>query len=385
VPWKVICSVDLKAEFVVRHQRGESIAELCREYGISRKTGHKVISRFEALGTAGLFDLSRAPKSIPHKTPPEVVELVLKVKRDHPFWGAKKIKGALETQLGRAFPAASTLADILSRHGLVERRGRRPRRGAAPTGLRAAEAPNDVWCVDYKGQFRLGDRSYCYPLTMTDQFSRFVLMCEGMDAIDAARAREASALAFQSHGLPLRIHSDNGAPFASTGVLGLTALSVYWLRLGIELERSRPAHPEDNGRHERMHRTLKRETTRPARHNLLQQQERFDAFVHEFNSERPHEALGMKRPAEVYTPSPRTLLTALPELTYPLHDDVKRISHRGDINAIGRSVYIGIALAGEDVGLREEDDGRLLVTFMDMDLGHVDGHKLQPLPPPGHY
>ena len=382
MPWKVIDPVDLKAEFVVRHQRGESIAELCREYGVSRKTGHKIVNRFETFGTEGLFDLSRAPKVIPHKTPFEVVELVLAMKQKHQTWGPRKIKRALETQVGHAFPATSTLGGILARNGMVERRRRRPRRAAKPTALREAREPNDVWCFDYKGQFRLGDGSYCYPLTITDQASRFLIAVDGMEAIDAARAREASALAFATYGLPLAIRSDNGSPFASTGALGLTTLSVYWLRLGIQLERTRPAHPEDNGRHERMHRTLKRETTRPARNNLLQQQERFDAFMDEFNNDRPHEALDMRPPAQVYRPSPRALPQQLPELTYPLHDDVLRVNSRGEIYA-GRCIYVSSALARENVGIREEDDGRLLVSFMDMDLGHIAGRVIEPLPPPG--
>jgi len=279
VPWKATKPVDLKMEFIARLRAGERITDLCREYGISRKTGHKLVNRVERLGACGLEEQSRAPKHIPHRTPPEVVQLILATKRRRQTWGPKKLKDELERQLGHVLPATSTIASILDRNGLVDKRKYRPRHTPRPTTLRQALAPNDVWCIDYKGQFRLGDGSYCYPLTVTDQYSRYLLGCEGMSAINDEAARDACAEIFRTHGLPLAMRSDNGVPFASTGLAGLTKLSVYWLRLGIALERIRPAHPQDNGQHERMHRTLKRETTRPARSNLLQQQERFDAFV----------------------------------------------------------------------------------------------------------
>ncbi len=347
------------------------MGDLCREYGISRKTGHKIKARFEQLGTAGLFDESRAPKHVPHKTRPEVEALVVAERRRHPTWGAKKLKDVLERRLGHALPAASTLGDILTRQGLIEPRKRRSRHTPTPTGLRVAHAPNDIWCVDYKGQFRLGDKSYCYPLTVTDQVSRF-LACEGMPAISDGAAREAFHEIFRAYGLPTVMRSDNGTPFASVGLAGLTRLSAYWLRLGIVLERIRPAHPEENGRHERMHRTLKKETARPAQRNMLCQQERFDAFREEFNNERPHEALGMKRPAEIYVPSSRRYPTKLPDLSYPAHDDAVAVDRWGQIRIGRRKVHLSTALAGQRVGIREENDGRWLVSFVDLDLGHVD-------------
>jgi transposase InsO family protein len=371
MPWKAKRPVDLKMDFIARLRRGERMAELCREYGISRKTGHKLKKRVEQLGAAGLEEQSRAPRHIPHKTPPELVELLVAEKHQHPTWGAKKLKDVLERRLGHSFPAASTIHGALLRSGLVESRKRRPRYVPQPTTLRQAGAPNDVWCIDYKGQFRLGDQSYCYPLTVTDQHSRFLLGCEGMAAISDEAARDVCAEIFQTYGLPVVIRSDNGVPFASTGLAGLTKLSAYWLRLGIDLERIRPAHPEENGQHERMHRTLKRETTRPARANLLQQQERFDAFLEEFNLERPHEALGMKRPAEVYQPSPRPCPARLPELAYPTHDDVLTVSRHGDIYLARQGqMRLTPALAGQHVGVRELDDGRWLVTYANIDLGH---------------
>jgi transposase InsO family protein len=287
--------------------------------------------------------------------------------------------------LGRAMPAASTIGDILASAGLIVPRRRRAPHRAAMTALRAASAPNEVWCIDYKGQFRLGDGTYCYPLTITDQFSRFILCCEGMGAISAETAREQCLDVFATHGLPRVMRSDNGVPFASTGLAGLTQLSVLWLRLGIELERTRPAHPQDNGRHERMHRTLKQETTRPARTNLLQQQERFDAFVDEFNRQRPHEALGMRPPAAVYRPSSIPCPPTLPGLEYPTCDDVRRVGRTGMLHLYGRKdVYLTPALAGEDVGLREDNEipDRWLVTFANLALGYVEpgSHHFTALP-----
>jgi len=236
-------------------------------------------------------------------------------------------------------------------------------------------------CLDYKGQFRLGDQSFCYPLTITDQATRYIIACESMAAISDAAAREVCQDVFRAWGLPLAIRSDNGVPFASTGLAGLTQLSAYFLRLGIALERSRPGKPQDNGQHERMHRTLKAETTRPARFNLLQQQEAFDAWRHEFNHERPHQALGMKSPADLFTVSPRPLPAQLPDLTYPLHDDAVRVSNYGDIHIAGYGkVRVTPALAGYFVGIREELDGRWLITFCALDLGFADGRRsVQPL------
>lgn len=379
MPWKSKTPVDLRIEFMKRVIGGETVVDLCREYGISRKTGDKFKQRFKRLGEAGLLDQSRAPKVIPHRSPPELVAIIVAERKKHPSWGPRKLKDVLETRLNRVLPAPSTIGDILVREGLVEPRAKRTRVAAQPTTLREALAPNDVWCIDYKGQFRLGDRSLCYPLTLTDQRSRFILGCEAMTAISDEAAREACEEIFHRYGLPKAIRSDNGVPFASTGLANLTQLSAYWLRLGIELERIRPAHPEENGQHERMHRTLKFETTRPPRKNLLQQQERFDAFVDEFNHERPHEALAMKRPAQVYKPSPRKLPATLPEPQYPEHDDVVALNSKGAINFNRKHVYISTSLAFQPIGLREEDDGRWLVTFMSVNLGHLARNGFTPL------
>jgi transposase InsO family protein len=373
VPWKARNPVDLRMEMMVRLGQGEKLTDLCREYGISRKTGEKFKRRFRDLGPAGLTDQSRAPKLIPHKTPPELVEVLLAERRLHPTWGPRKIKEVLERRLGHSFPAPSTIGDVFGEHGLIVPRRRRKRHTPLPTGLREASAPNEVWCIDYKGQFRLGDGSYCYPLTITDQFSRFIVGCEGMGAICDEAARDVCEEIFRTRGVPAVMRSDNGVPFACTGLAGLTKLSAYWLRLGITLERIRPAHPQENGRHERMHRTLKAETTRPARNNLLQQQERFDDFVEEFNTQRPHEALGMNRPVDVYVPSAKKHPDFLPDPDYSTYDDVLRVTTQGLIHLPGRrQVHLTKALAGQLVGIREEGDDRWLVSFMNIDLGYVE-------------
>jgi transposase InsO family protein len=376
VPWKAKSPMDLRKEFIRRLGEGERLTDLCREYGISRKTGNKFKKRFEELGEVGLENRSRAPVFIPHKTPPELEAVLIDERKHHPSWGAKKLKTVLEQRLGAPLPSVSAIHAVLARNGLVQARKKRQRYQSMSTTLRQAAAPNEVWCIDYKGQFRLGDKTYCYPLTMTDQFSRFILCCEGMGAISDEHAREVCHQVFSVHGLPAVIRSDNGVPFASTGLAGLTKLSILWLRLGIVPERIRPAHPEENGRHERMHRTLKFETARPSRGNLLQQQERFDEFVEEFNHHRPHEALGMKRPAEVHQASARPLPSRLPEAVYPGFDDVLRVNRSGEIYIPGiDKVVLSPTLAGEHVGIREERDGRWLVRFCEMELGHAGPSK----------
>ena len=379
MPWKAKAPVDLRTEFFARLEKGERMTDLCREYGISRKNAYKFKARLESLGPAGLVDQSRAPLGIPHKTSPAIVELLIEARKGHPTWGPKKIKEVLETEHRRSLPSANTIGNILCRAGLVERRKQRPRQKPRSTNLRESAEPNDIWCVDYKGQFRLGDRTYCYPLTLTDHFSRFILCCQGMGGIDDQRAREETEISFRTYGLPAVIRSDNGVPFSCTGLGGLTKLSVFWLKLGIALERIRPAHPEENGRHERMHRTLKSETARPARSNLLQQQVRFDEFIEEFNEVRPHEGIGMKRPADVYVPSVRPFPEKIEDPNYPTHDDVVRVQRQGHIKIGHRSARLTPALAGEFVGVREEDDGRWLISFMNIDLGHLQGRTVEPL------
>ncbi len=350
------------------------MTDLCAEFDISRKTGYKFWNRYQEFGPEGLYDESRRPRRAPNQTPKEIQQLILALKQKRPSWGAKKLKAELERQhLGLTIPAKSTIHELLGRHGLVRRRKRRRTATFYEGKLRDTTAPNEVWGADFKGEFRLGNRRYCYPLTATDHFSRYLLACEGLEHTRGRGARSVFKTIFREFGLPDAIRTDNGSPFASTGLLGLTQLSVWWLRLGIRLERIKPGHPEQNGRHERMHLTLKQETTRPAAANVLQQQEHFDRFRHIFNYERPHESLGMQRPAEQYKPSKRPFPESLPELEYPLHDVRRLVRPSGHIHLFRRNqgCYVCTALVGEYVGLREVESQQWLVSFMDLDLGHV--------------
>lgn len=354
------------------------MTDLCREFGISRKTGYKLADRFERQSVVGLVDQPRSPHRIPHRTSDEMVDSVVSTRRAHPTWGPKKLRVQLQKEHpGVHVPAVSTIGEILKNQGLVKPRRSRAQPLVSYSPLCHAEAANDVWCVDYKGQFRLGNGQYCYPLTMTDAYSRMLLACEGLDNTRSAEARAVFKDTFRRYGLPGAIRSDNGTPFASTGIAGLSQLSVWWMRLGIRLERIEPASPQQNGRHERMHRTLKAETTRPAGANMLQQQERFDIFQTVFNHKRPHEALGQRTPAEFYRNSTRPYPDQLHEPHYPTHDLVVRVRRFGHIYLPGSgkkvgNVFLSAALAGEHVGLRELDNGCWLVSFLDLDLGLLD-------------
>jgi transposase InsO family protein len=361
-------------KFVVRLDAGEAMSDLCREFGISRKTGYKFWERYKRAGPHGLEDASRAPKRVARRTAAEIESVLVEARKRHPTWGGRKLKRAIEReQPGLVIPSSSTVNDILKRNGLIKQRKRWQRPTPWRKPLTVPEASNEVWAVDYKGQFRLGNGEYCYPLTATDVHSRFLLTVEALDGTDEESAHGAFENLFREHGLPEIIRSDNGTPFASCGLAGLTKLSAWWLRLGIRHERIEPSHPEQNGQHERMHRTLKAETTRPAGKHSLEQQERFDNFRREFNEQRPHEALGLRTPGEVYQPSTRPYPEPLPELAYPLHDDVLLVSRNGHVRLPRRrQVFLSNALADQPVGLREGEDGRWLVTFTTLDLGAYD-------------
>lgn len=372
MPWRETTVMEERFRFVTRRLEGESMTALCREFGISRKTGHKIFARYKEHGLEALRDRPRQPRRNVNRLPMPVEALIVTLKREKPHWGARKLRELLARRLGDGIPvpARSTIHAVLDRHGLVEHvRERRPRATGTPLG--EAAAPNDIWCTDFKGEFRLGDRRWCFPLTATDQLSRFLLLCEALEGTQEAPVITAFHRLFEERGLPLAIRSDNGGPFASRGLYGLSELSVWWLRLGIRLERIAPGCPQQNGRLERLHLTLKQETTRPAAENALQQQARFDAFREEFNTERPHEALGMKTPAEVYTASPRRY-AGLPELEYPLHDRDIVVTASGVICLCGRPVFISSVLAGQRLGLREVEPDVWLVSFMHYDLGYID-------------
>jgi len=288
MPWKASSVMEERLRFVARLLDGEAMTDVCRDYGVSRKTGYKIFDRYKEHGLEALTDRSRRPVHYANQLPPQIEGLIVRLKGEKPHWGARKIRELLVRRLDGDLrvPAKSTIHAVLDRHGLVKRVGR-PRHRAQGTPLSEGVAPNDLWCVDFKGEFKLGNGRYCYPLTVTDQASRFLLLCEALDSTREGPAITAFERLLCERGLPLAIRSDNGVPFASpNGLFNLSKLSVWWLRLGIAIERIKPGHPQQNGRHERMHLTLKKEATRPPGMNSLQQQDRFDAFVHEFNTGR---------------------------------------------------------------------------------------------------
>jgi transposase InsO family protein len=355
---------------------------LCREFQISRKTGYKIFERYEECGLEGLTDRARRPHHYANQLPEQIEAAIIAAKREKPHWGARKIRERLLRRLPSQVkvPARSTIHAILDRHGLVAR-SRRSRTRTEGTPLSEGVNPNSLWCADYKGEFMLSDRRYCYPLTVTDHASRYLLLCEAMESNAEKTAFTAFERLFKERGLPQAIRSDNGVPFASpNGLFNLSRLSVWWLRLGISIERIKPGHPQQNGRHERMHLTLKKEATRPAGANLLQQQAKFDAFIEEFNNERPHEALDMKCPAEVYSSSCRPY-QGIQELNYPFHDKTVVVTNCGRLCLYRKKINLSTCLAGQAVGVKEVDDGIWLVSFMDYDLGYIDLEEktLQPL------
>lgn len=364
--------MDERLRFVARLLDGEKMAVMCREFGISRKTGYKIFNRYKDCGIRGLEDRARSPYRHPNKTPFQIEKAILQIKREHKTWGAPKIREKLikEFPVIRP-PAPSTIHAILDRHGLVTRRTRK-RYKAKGTDLSEALSPNALWCADYKGEFLLGNRKYCYPLTITDQRSRYLLACEGLESTKAAGAFPVFERVFREFGLPAAIRTDNGTPFASPHALfGLSRLSVWWLRLGIAIERIKPGNPQQNGRHERMHLTLKKEATKPASFNFLQQQGRFDEFIEGYNNDRPHQALGGMYPGEVYTPSARSYFhPEAPE--YPFHDRTILVTQCGRICIGRRKVNLSTVFAGQYVGVREVADEIWLVSFMDYDLGFFD-------------
>src|SRR5579862_3009938 len=307
MPWQECQKMDERLRFVARLLEGEKMAALCREFDISRQTGHKFYKRYKDLGLQGLTDRSRRPYRQANRLPEALESRIVQLRREHPSWGAPKIREKIKRLgLGVSLPAISTVHAVLDRHGLVSRGRRRHHFKAEGTSLSRPDQPNDLWCADYKGEFMLADHRYCYPLTITDFASRYLLCCEGLQSTREHFAFSVFERTFKDYGLPRAIRSDNGVPFASTSAFfGLSKLSVWWLRLGISIERIKPAHPEQNGRHERMHLTLKKEATKPAGKNFLQQQARFDAFTRVYNHERPHQALNMRYPAELYRPYAR--------------------------------------------------------------------------------
>lgn len=365
--------MDAKLKFVARLLDGEDMSGLCREFGISRKTGYKIWDRYKECGLMGINDRDRRPLKQANRLPMQIEKLIIQMKKEKPHWGAPKIRELLVRRHSHLqIPAKSTVHAVLARNNLVTVRRRRKKGKSEGTVLSYASEPNALWCADYKGQFLLGNQAYCYPLTITDYSSRYLIACDALETTKEEYALSVFEAAFKEYGLPRAIRTDNGIPFSSAhSMFNLSKLSVWWLRLGIEIERIEPGHPEQNGRHERMHLTLKKEATKPAGENLLQQQEKFDAFISEYNTERPHQALAMKTPGEIYKSSTRKY-EGLPEVRYPLHDRTVTVTHCGRICHEGKKINFSRVFAGQDVGIRQVDDKIWLVSFMDYDLGFFD-------------
>ena len=371
MPWQRCSKMDERLRFVARLLEGEKMAVLCREYDVSRKTGYKLFSRYKEQGYEGLTDRSRRPYRQGCRLPEAIEGLILSLKREHPSWGAPKIREKIKRKaLEIRLPAISTVHAVLHRHDLVNRPRRRHK--AQGTPLSMTRTPNDLWCADYKGEFMLADKRYCYPLTITDFASRYLLSCEALLTTKEIYAFGVFERVFKEFGLPKAIRTDNGVPFASPNSLfGLSKLSVWWLRLGIEIERIKPGNPQQNGRHERMHLTLKKEATKPAAKNLLQQQDKFDRFIDTFNRDRPHQAIGMKYPAELYQKSARPY-QGIGELEYPFHDRTITVTSCGRICIGRRKINLSTVFAGQNVGVKEVSDKVWLVSFMKYDLGFFD-------------
>lgn len=374
MPWRTVTPVDERVRFVLDVERGDlPVSELCRVYGISRKTGYKWIGRFAAQGLEGMRERSRCPRSCPHRTSPQWQDRVIAERLRHPWWGPKKLRELfLDRHAADEVPAASTMGEILDRVGLTRRRRRRRRTGRPLAGrLSEARSPNEVWAADYKGWFRTGDGKRCDPLTVSDLHSRYVLEVRVLPDQSYRKALGVFTSLFRGFGMPRVIRVDNGSPFASTSAAGLSRLSVWWLLLGIQPEFIQPGHPEQNGVHERMHLTLKQETCTPPAGTPRGQQRRFTRWVREFNEDRPHEALGMARPVDRYEPSSRRFTGRWIEPTYPSDYVVRRVRSNGEIRWHGRKRFISEVLIGLPVGLHGTEPGRCTAYFGHVPLGEL--------------
>lgn len=374
MPWKETDAMNERVKFVLDYQEGlYSMTEICERFGISRKTGYKWIRRYEEKGFEGLNERSRAPHTCPHKTGESVIGALVELRQKHPTWGPKKLLAVLSRRFpDKDWPAPSTAGDILKRQGLIERRRRRRKPEHPGRGFIAVEGPNDLWRADFKGEFKMQDGHYCYPLTVSDSYSRFLLGCQARPSADHEGAQAVFVRLFKEYGLPKAIITDNGAPFASVGVKRLSQLSLCWIKLGIRCLLIEPGHPEQNGSHERMHRTLKAETTRPPKANLRLQQREFDRFRKEYNEIRPHEALGQDVPAQHYERSPRPYPRRIHPIEYPGHFMCRRVGSNGTFLLKNHRYFLSAVFRGEIVGLEEIDDGIWSVYFGPVLLGRLD-------------
>ncbi len=378
MPWKETRVMDQKIKMISNWLSGEySITELSRIHEVSRKTLYKWIERYEADQDSGLQERARKPLLMPRATPVELVAEILAAKSKHEHWGSRKLLAWLgRHQPAKTWPAASTTFEILKRHGMVHTRRKRHHTPPYSQPFLKSNQPNEVWCADYKGQFRLGEGSLCYPLTLSDSYSRFLLGCWGLAHPAYLPTRYYVERAFREYGLPGAIRTDNGVPFASVGLGGLSSLAVWFIKLGIQPERIEKGHPEQNGRHERMHRTLKTEAISPPRKSLNEQQRAFDRFQMSYNHDRPHEAIGQKTPASIYRSSTREYPIKLPEVDYPQSFSVRQVKGSGCFKWQGTELYLSGALAGELVALKEIDNEIWKIYFSFYPVGILDARTL---------
>lgn len=371
-----------KLRFVFEYEQGQqSMTELCASYEISRETGYVWLRRYRAMGLGGLVERSRAALRHQNQTAAEIEEMVLELREAHMSWGPRKLKRVLERdEPGRRWPAASTIGELLKREGLIISRRKRRRTAPYTEPLAHADGPNRVWCADFKGWFRTQDGSRVDPLTITDAHSRYLLKCQAVGKTDTTRVQAIFEAAFRAYGMPEAIRTDNGAPFASSAIAGLSRLAVWWMKLGIVPERIEAGHPEQNGRHERMHRTLKQEVAQPPAANWREQQRALERFRQEYNQVRPHEALGMQTPAAVYAASPRSFPARVPEPEYPDDMLVRQVKHQGQFRWKKQDVFLSEVLWGEPVGLLAEDERWYTIYFAGFPLARFDSRQLRVLP-----
>ena len=377
--WKVSGVVEKRKEFLAEYLSGEwTMTELCRAYGITRPTGYAVLRRYEGEDEAGLEERSRAPRRHPNQTAAEIETEVLKLRRKHPLWGPRTLKKLLEDKDGgMTWPAASTIGEMLDREGLTRHRRKRRRVEPYQRPFQLIVEPNDEWAGDFKGWMRTGDGDRIDPLTISDARSRYLLRCQGVEKTDTERVKAIFAAAFREYGMPRAIRTDNGPPFASCTIAGLSRLAVWWIKLGIVAQRIEPGHPEQNGRHERMHRTLKEATGTPPLANWRAQQRAFDRFRREYNEVRPHQALGMRTPAAVYSSSPPEFPTRMPEPEYGCAMQVRRVQKHGQFHWKYQDVFLSKVLDGERIGLLPIDDRYYRVYLTTTPIARLDTHTLQ--------
>jgi transposase InsO family protein len=377
MPWEVSGVVEKRKQFLAEYATGEwTMSDLCRAHGITRPTGYAVLRRYAQAGQCGLEEQSRAPRRHPNQTPAEIEAQVLALRRKHPRWGPRTLKKILD-DAGISCPAASTVGELLDREGLTHHRVKRRKVEPYQRPFQLVGEPNDEWAGDFKGWMRTGDGERIDPLTISDSCSRYLLRCQAVEKTNTEQVQAIFEAAFREYGMPRAMRTDNGAPFASRAIAGLSRLAVWWIKLGIVPQRIEPGHPEQNGRHERMHRTLKEATVSPPRANRRAQQRAFDQFRQEYNQLRPHQGLAMQTPTAVYRSSPRPYPARVREPEYDTAMKVRRVFKHGQFFWQHHDVFLSKVLYGERIGLLPIDDRYYRVYFATTPIARLDTRSLQ--------